>query len=411
MWFVPNSPLSYHDLHSPLNPKCQVSRKSIGGFFGFGVPSPPKIDTHIPRWNKCEGNVQLHSPGGSLLACEVEVKDEDTTYNSSVGIERCQEDDAEGEQLDFDAIFLEDGLGVAEPAIKYTYSPRKAKWTRREVSVQLSAMQLGEGTMRYAFPLTDLSLPAGQQRCVAKVFRSANAREEAYFADVEMHSLCSALAKQYNRFNPPKKVTFTEPCVIQCLSRTSPGEDGLLTLIVEPLLEGQFTKYSNNAGYVDYLAARATPHAFSHFTYHFTRGQLLVCDIQGVGDMYTDPQIHSNKKGGGVWGEGDLGAEGMERFFATHQCSSLCQHFQLQPPPPDAPLPPVQWKPLDMVPPKVVERFAAVRRARQNPTHNAEWVGDDPDVPAEVAAQKDATPPSCQWSRFLPPESLQHPIL
>lgn len=55
MWFVPNSPLSYHDLHSPLNPKCQVSRKSIGGFFGFGVPSPPKIDTHIPRWNKCEG--------------------------------------------------------------------------------------------------------------------------------------------------------------------------------------------------------------------------------------------------------------------------------------------------------------------------------------------------------------------
>ena len=52
--------------------------------------------------------------------------------------------------------------------------------------------------------------------------------------------------------------------------------------------------------------------------------------------------------------QGDLGQEGMERFFETHSCSLLCQHFQLQPPSPDAALPSVEWKPLDMVPAKGV---------------------------------------------------------
>ena len=36
------------------------------------------------------------------------------------------------------------------------------------------------------------------------------------------------------------------------------------------------------------------PQAFSHFTLESSHEQLLVCDLQGVGEsMYTDPQIHS----------------------------------------------------------------------------------------------------------------------
>ena len=78
---------------------------------------------------------------------------------------------------------------------------------------------------------------------------------------------------------------------------------GNLCLLVEPLIAGQFTKYNNNCGFVDFVAKRATPHAFSHFTYHFTKGNLLVCDIQGVGDIYTDPQIHSRTGKGLVYGK------------------------------------------------------------------------------------------------------------
>jgi hypothetical protein len=66
--------------------------------------------------------------------------------------------------------------------------------------------------------------------------------------------------------------------------------------------------------------------AFSHFTWHASKGALLICDIQGVGDLYTDPQIHSSDGRG--YGLGNLGQKGIDRFLPplpvlTGQVSSL----------------------------------------------------------------------------------------
>lgn len=47
-----------------------------------------------------------------------------------------------------------------------------------------------------------------------------------------------------------------------------------------------------SSGFAD-QAIRHTPQAFSHFTYSFTQGTALCVDIQGVADLYTDPQIHT----------------------------------------------------------------------------------------------------------------------
>lgn len=45
--------------------------------------------------------------------------------------------------------------------------------------------------------------------------------------------------------------------------------------------------------------------AFSHFTFERSGHQLIVVDIQGVGDLYTDPQIHTES--GTDFGDGNLG--------------------------------------------------------------------------------------------------------
>lgn len=45
--------------------------------------------------------------------------------------------------------------------------------------------------------------------------------------------------------------------------------------------------------------------AFSHFTFERSGHQLIVVDIQGVGDLYTDPQIHTET--GTDFGDGNLG--------------------------------------------------------------------------------------------------------
>lgn len=50
------------------------------------------------------------------------------------------------------------------------------------------------------------------------------------------------------------------------------------------------------------------PQAFSHFTFERSGHQLIVVDIQGVGDLYTDPQIHTEK--GTDFGDGNLGRWG-----------------------------------------------------------------------------------------------------
>ena len=63
-----------------------------------------------------------------------------------------------------------------------------------------------------------------------------------------------------------------------------------LALAAEPFLEGGFTKHSSNSGFVTDEEVRNTPHAFSHFTFERSGGGEIVVDVQGVGDLFTDPQ-------------------------------------------------------------------------------------------------------------------------
>ena len=99
----------------------------------------------------------------------------------------------------------------------------------------------------------------------------------------------------------------------------------------EPKIEGNYEKHNDNNGtvYSGVLSPSLTPQAFSHFSLEKTGGLLLVCDIQGVGDFYTDPQIHSSDGKG--FGLGNLGARGIARFKSTHRCNCVCRQLGLQP--------------------------------------------------------------------------------
>ena len=72
--------------------------------------------------------------------------------------------------------------------------------------------------------------------------------------------------------------------------------------------------------------------ALSHFSYHITAGQYVLCDLQGgvyeSTVILTDPVILSKTKEFGVT---DLGPEGISSFFTTHICTRFCRKYWILP--------------------------------------------------------------------------------
>jgi len=98
---------------------------------------------------------------------------------------------------------------------------------------------------------------------------------------------------------------------------------------IENFIEGSYRKHNNNYGYVS-DAERNTPQAFSHFTYEASNHKMMICDIQGVGDLYTDPQMHTEESMPSL-GKGNLGTRGFQKFMQTHSCNAICSYLKLPP--------------------------------------------------------------------------------
>ena len=120
---------------------------------------------------------------------------------------------------------------------------------------------------------------------------------------------------RFNELKPPKPIHVIAACVLELVDdATTPA------LCAERFIDGAdrfgrgFVKHNNNSGFVDHDEHRSTPQAFSAYSFYASEGDVLVCDVQGVDDLYTDPQLHSVDESRG---EGDLGRRGMALFFAT----------------------------------------------------------------------------------------------
>jgi hypothetical protein len=147
--------------------------------------------------------------------------------------------------------------------------------------------------------------------------------------DVETQMYSKEWAERFNLYNPPKRVDFIACSVLELIDRKESPICG-----VERFIDGPYRKHNNNIGFVS-EAERNTPQAFSHFTYYASNRCLVICDIQGVGDLYTDPQIHTIANLKGITtvfgGKGNMGVVGLERFIESHRCNPICRYLRLPP--------------------------------------------------------------------------------
>ncbi|XP_069078638.1 transient receptor potential cation channel subfamily M member 7-like isoform X2 [Pleurodeles waltl] len=103
---------------------------------------------------------------------------------------------------------------------------------------------------------------------------------------------------------------------------------------VEEYIAGRFRKYNNNNGdeNVPESMLEQTMLAFSHWTYEYTRGELLVLDLQGVGENLTDPSVikaGETRSYDMVFGPANLGEDAIKNFRSKHHCNSCCRKLKL----------------------------------------------------------------------------------
>lgn len=193
------------------------------------------------------------------------------------------------------------------------------------------------------------------QLCVAKWFKSG-LRKEASFFDVDrlVTDRAVQLLNQYihgagrsgpkMRLNVPQVWTRLPREVLRVYRRggVKRGPQVVVAgteldgkkVLVEPYIE-DYHKFNSNTGWVSEGRWAGVVAALSHFSYHVSGGQLVLCDLQGSHDretglfIFSDPVILSREVG--RYGPTDLGPLGISTFFSQHTCSAHCRRDWMTP--------------------------------------------------------------------------------
>ncbi|CAM9661796.1 unnamed protein product [Discosporangium mesarthrocarpum] len=147
---------------------------------------------------------------------------------------------------------------------------------------------------------------------------------------IRAQSISRFLAAEFNKFNKNSendlKVKYLKTSLMRCKSKPRNGSPIISYYCLEPFLKGDYRKWTTNTGNV--VQASETLEAFSHYTYHKTKGYLMVTDLQGIfknGEfILTDPAIHCEKEVSG-FGSTNFLTQGFNMFFENHKCNKVCE--------------------------------------------------------------------------------------
>ncbi|CAF1302195.1 unnamed protein product [Adineta ricciae] len=199
-------------------------------------------------------------------------------------------------------------------------------------------VHLASGSCRAAYLGKDTST---NQPIVIKQFIAervhASKLDRYWSEDIQASNIAQDITNKYNEYmNTSKPIYFVVPVVHHCFKDIGRPFRPSERVLIEPYLGDTYEKFNTNHGLVLKPVSQGLSMAtLSHFSYHITRGQYLLCDLQGVKkkDRYilTDPVICSLNE---QFGLTDLGEDGIRSFFANHQCTPLCERSWLKHPSP-----------------------------------------------------------------------------
>ena len=216
----------------------------------------------------------------------------------------------------------------------------------RSTTVRMTLNPVEKGEMRFAFYAKIIEgsgwvWQKKEKKGMTKVSRyegSHNSRK-ALMDQAHIQAVATFLGKEFTlklaKLGKTKKVVYVPVELLRIPGRTS----GDTIFSLEPFIDGNYVKFNNNNGFVDKALEASHPlmQTFSHFTYSYSQGLVMVTDVQGVVKdaatyMLTDPAIHTADSKTCLADQTNLGREGMGTFFLTHVCNNFCRLMLLKRP-------------------------------------------------------------------------------
>jgi hypothetical protein len=212
---------------------------------------------------------------------------------------------------------------------KPDYFSDKSNIITNNYSYKCAPKPFSVGAERYAYYARDVTNGSFDKIVVKEYIdmgEKANSIER-YLENVEVSTIAHLLSTKFNsaaeRVGIHRKVKFLK---VQFLQNTTGKK-----YTVEPMFGLEFKRFNVNSGVITEF--HSTLEAFAHFTYEYTKGYLLVCDLQGIEleDQFllTDPAIHCTDSL--RFGRTNLGKKGIEMcFLANHKCGIVCEKLKLE---------------------------------------------------------------------------------
>mmetsp|Transcript_4180 Transcript_4180/g.4588 ORF Transcript_4180/g.4588 Transcript_4180/m.4588 type:complete len:350 (-) Transcript_4180:158-1207(-) len=165
------------------------------------------------------------------------------------------------------------------------------------------------------------------QPCVCKWFKTGGVMESHFYdSDLEASKEAIRIITIWNSNKLIDKLVQVNLPEVWTFENTAGVSWAGKKILQEPFIQ-EYQKFNSNTGWTDDSIPWArVMQALSHYSYHTTNGQTLLCDLQGGvysnGVVLTDPVVMSNSR---RFGPTDLGSRGISTFFGNHVCNEFCR--------------------------------------------------------------------------------------
>ncbi|RIA81492.1 kinase-like domain-containing protein [Glomus cerebriforme] len=208
----------------------------------------------------------------------------------------------------------------------------KSNLVSESFSFKIATKPFSAGTERCAYYAINTKKSPIEKMVMKEYHRIGKGNPfEKYLEAVEISIVSYFLSIKFNSIaerNKIHKVNFINAKLI----RTGTVGPNTQYYTIEPKLQdAEYKRFNSNSGVI--VEFHPTLEAFAHYTYQYTKGYLVVYDLQGIEltDQYvlTDPAIHCVDAL--RFGRTNFGERGIKQcFLENHKCNDVCKKLKLK---------------------------------------------------------------------------------